>query len=53
LQKRGKRGNIGSEGDEADQVAKLISEGETKAAVAQELGIGVASVCRVMRFQAG
>jgi DNA invertase Pin-like site-specific DNA recombinase len=35
--------------EKADQVVKLIAEGKTKAAVAKELGIGVASVYRIVR----
>jgi len=37
--------------EKADQVVKLITEGKTKAAVAKELGIGVASVYRIVRLQ--
>ena len=37
--------------EKADQVVKLIAEGKTKAAVAKELGIGVASVYRIVRPQ--
>jgi DNA invertase Pin-like site-specific DNA recombinase len=36
-----------------NQVVKLIAEGKTKAAVAQELGIGIASVYWVIRSPNG
>jgi DNA invertase Pin-like site-specific DNA recombinase len=39
--------------EKADQVVKLIAEGKTKTAVAKELGIGVASVYRIVRPQNG
>jgi DNA invertase Pin-like site-specific DNA recombinase len=39
--------------EKAEQVVKLIAEGKTKAAVAKELGIGVASVYRIVRMQHG
>ena len=39
--------------EKAGQVVKLIAEGRTKDAVAKELGIGVASVYRIVRLQNG
>jgi DNA invertase Pin-like site-specific DNA recombinase len=39
--------------EKAGQVVKLIAEGKTKDAVAKELGIGVASVYRIVRLQNG
>jgi DNA invertase Pin-like site-specific DNA recombinase len=39
--------------EKADQVVKLIAEGKTKAAVAKELGIGIASVYRIVRSHIG
>jgi DNA invertase Pin-like site-specific DNA recombinase len=39
--------------EKASQVVKLIAEGKTKDAVAKELGIGVASVYRIVRLQNG
>jgi len=56
LQKRRKRGRIRVDrqhGKKADQVVKLIGEGKTNGAAAQKLGIGVASVYRVMRSSVG